>query len=326
MRFHRPVVESSAPHRSILLLPHEFARDREDRPLGFLQWARPLWHRRVSDSYDSLGYIVCNPATKQWVTLPSSGWTPWEDSQDEKNQDDAQVEGPDTYLIFNPAVSPHFQLVQLWLVGLYDLEEVHTFFSVTGAWRRHEGMQSQAWRQWGSSAMVISVACPFNGMLQVSIHFDRSNQNMIVAIDGEGMPFKTIQWPRDRGRLVFIGQCQGHLHCMSVHTGNLVQMTQLSIWVLEDYDAEKWVLRDNVSFFQLFGRMSCRFRVDFDVVAIHPYRGLVFFVEQWSWRLISYDMETKEVRALCSLGHDYRQKMTPYVPCLAEVAALAKKN
>ena len=34
-------------------------------------------HRRDSDSYDSLGYIVCNPATEQWVTVPSSGWKPF---------------------------------------------------------------------------------------------------------------------------------------------------------------------------------------------------------------------------------------------------------
>ncbi|TKW30879.1 hypothetical protein SEVIR_2G067100v4 [Setaria viridis] len=200
-------------------------------------------HRRVSDNYDTLGYIVCNPTTEQWVTVPSSGWTPWEDSEDEENQDDVQAERLDTYLIFDPAVSPHFQLVQLLSLDLYDLEEVHTFSSVTGAWRQHEGIHGQAWKQWGSMAMAISVACAFNGMLHMSIHFHDSNLNMIVAVDGEGEPFKTMHWPDDSGRVVFfVGQSQGHLHCMSVHTGDLVQMTQLSIWVLEDYDAEKWVL------------------------------------------------------------------------------------
>jgi hypothetical protein len=49
-------------------------------------------HRRVSDKYSSLGYIVCNPATEEWVSVPSSDWTP--------------------YLIFDPAISPHFQLIQ----------------------------------------------------------------------------------------------------------------------------------------------------------------------------------------------------------------------
>ncbi|XP_022679969.1 uncharacterized protein LOC111256352 [Setaria italica] len=58
-------------------------------------------HRRVSDMNDSLGYIVCNPATEQWVAVPSSGWTP-------SPLDDSAC----TYLIFDPAVSSHFQLVQ----------------------------------------------------------------------------------------------------------------------------------------------------------------------------------------------------------------------
>jgi hypothetical protein len=33
-------------------------------------------HSRVSDTFDSLGYIVCNPVTEQWVAVPSTGRTP----------------------------------------------------------------------------------------------------------------------------------------------------------------------------------------------------------------------------------------------------------
>ena len=106
--------------------------------------------------------------------------------------------------------------------------------------------------------------------------------------------------------------------------GNSSQMTELSIWVLEDYNAEKWVLRDNVSFSQLFGRMSGRFHLDWDVVAIHPDRSLVIFAEYWNCKLISYDMD-KEVHALCSL-HGYHRHIIPYVPYFAESAALAKKH
>ncbi|CAD6225648.1 unnamed protein product [Miscanthus lutarioriparius] len=65
-----------------------------------------------------------------------------------------------------------------------------------------------------------------------------------------------------------------------------------------DYNAEKWVLRDNVSFSQLFGRMSGRFHLDWNVVAIHPDRSLVIFAEYWNCKLISYDMDKKEVHSL----------------------------
>ncbi|RLN00207.1 F-box/kelch-repeat protein [Panicum miliaceum] len=42
-------------------------------------------HRRAGDTYDSLGFIVCSPATEQWVAVPNSGWNPnlfhpWDDS------------------------------------------------------------------------------------------------------------------------------------------------------------------------------------------------------------------------------------------------------
>lgn len=79
-------------------------------------------HRRVSDIYDSLGYIVCNPATEQWVDVPSSGWTPWGDGEpwpDSETEDGVEYfteEDVFTHLFFDPAVSMHFQLVQLWQV------------------------------------------------------------------------------------------------------------------------------------------------------------------------------------------------------------------
>lgn len=285
-------------------------------------------HRRVSDTYDSLGYIVCNPATERWVAVPSSGWIPWENSGDDENPDYVAEEGgSDTYLIFDPAVSPHFQLVQLWLLDELQLEAVHIFSSVTGEWRRHEGIGCKAWIQWGIDAFIISLACPFNGMLQVGIRCTLKKQNMIVAVDGEGKPSRIMHWPDNRGCLVRVGRSQGHLHCLSGCMGyNAVEMTELSIWVLEDYNAEKWVLRDNVSLYKLFERMSGRFRMHWDVIAIHPDCGLVFFVDKWNWRLISYDMDTKEVRALCTLGHYCRPSITPYVPCFMESEALAKKN
>lgn len=152
------------------------------------------------------------------------------------------------------------------------------------------------------------------------------NLNMILAVGGEGRPFRTLHWPQnDSGVLVFVGQSQGHLHCLSGCMGNSSQMTELSIWVLEDYNAEKWVLMDNVSFSQLFGRMSGHFHLDWDVVAIHPDRSLVIFIEYWNCKLISYDMDKKEVHALCSL-HGSRRHIIPYIPYFAESVALAKKH
>ncbi|CAN6357158.1 unnamed protein product [Urochloa humidicola] len=40
-------------------------------------------HRRAGDTYNSLGYLVCNPATGHWAAVPSSGWEPISMSEDE---------------------------------------------------------------------------------------------------------------------------------------------------------------------------------------------------------------------------------------------------
>ncbi|CAL5090955.1 unnamed protein product [Urochloa decumbens] len=285
-------------------------------------------HRRVSDTYNSLGYIVCNPATEQWVTVPSSGWSTWDDGEDEENQGDVRVEVLDAYLIFDPSVSPHFQLVQVQLGALNSLEEAHNFSSVTGAWKRHEG-RSIVDKVWSKCGIYIdstnsSVGCLFNGMLHLCSYCSSEARNMIVGIDGEGKASKFICGPENCGLIVFMGQSQGLLYCVSVK--DPFEMTELSIWVLEDYDAEKWILNHNLSSSQLFGRMQCSLISDVDVVAIHPYHGLVFFFQYRDMKLISYDMDRKEVHDVCTLGHGCCRFVTPYVPYFAESALLAKKR
>jgi hypothetical protein len=69
-------------------------------------------------------------------------------------------------------------------------------------------------------------------------------------VDGEGKRCRVIRWPEKHrfGNAAFIGQSQGRLHCISGLRkqnveGNVFQMTGLSVWILEDYDAEEWVLK-----------------------------------------------------------------------------------
>ncbi|PVH63244.1 hypothetical protein PAHAL_3G504200 [Panicum hallii] len=114
-------------------------------------------HRRAGDTYDSLGFIVCNPATEQWVAVPNSGWNPnlfhpWDDSSCRF-----------TYLIFDPAVSSHFQLVQFWTYADRFLEGVHTYSSETGIW-------SERTSEWGSDwALSFFARSAFvHGMLPLS--------------------------------------------------------------------------------------------------------------------------------------------------------------
>ncbi|RCV19572.1 hypothetical protein SETIT_3G396500v2 [Setaria italica] len=282
-------------------------------------------HRRDSDTYDSLGYIVCNPATEQWVAVPSSGWKPfslwdWDESEDSDSDSDNESSNCRfTYLIFDPAVSAHFQLVEFWSGDAVCVEEVHTYSSETGVWckKTSEWSSDEAVSFFAGSAFV-------SGMLHFSVTNFDTHQEQIVAVDGEGKRCRIIVGPEKSCDAVFIGQSKGCLHYLSRRTDSTSKMTELSIWVLQEYNTEDWVLKHRVTFLQLFGRMSCRDQ-DYNVVAIHPDRDLIFFLQHWDLQLKSYDMDSKEVCTLRILRVG-PQHIFPYVPYFAESTAVACKH
>ncbi|RLN23568.1 hypothetical protein C2845_PM07G06740 [Panicum miliaceum] len=92
-------------------------------------------HKRAGDTYDSLGYIVCNPATKQWVAVPSSGFKPLpllDEGEDTGSDSNNEIGCAFIYLIFYPAVSSHFQLVEFISDDYVCMEEVRAYSSETG--------------------------------------------------------------------------------------------------------------------------------------------------------------------------------------------------
>ncbi|RLN34156.1 hypothetical protein C2845_PM03G22000 [Panicum miliaceum] len=204
-----------------------------------------------SDTHDSRGYIVCNPVTEQWVAVPTSGWTP-----SPPEEIDAH-----TFLHFHPSVSSHFCLVQFWCWqgGIVEsVEGVRIYSSQTGLWSD----TPSKWRHWEQeggctqSGYFGAIENPsyggafVNGMLHFIFHKFRREEFEIIAVDGEGKRCRVIRWPGKHrfGYAAFIGQSQGRLHCISgLRKQNVevndFQLKGLSIWVLEDYDAEEWVLK-----------------------------------------------------------------------------------
>jgi hypothetical protein len=278
-------------------------------------------HRRDSDNYDSLGYIVCNPATEHWVAVPTSGWEPFPPSDDDENYEaeTGYNSPPCTYLIFDPAVSSQFQLVQFWAYNNVVVDEVHTYSSETGVW-------SERTSEWSLNENMSLLGSTFlNGMLHFSVTRFDIDRELIVAVDGEGKRCRVISGPHKCCDVVFVGQSQGRLHYMTKHRDTTRKMTELSIWVLHDYDAEEWVLKHSVTYFKLFGRMSCQVGYSYSVVDIHPDRNLIYFVQHWDRQLKSYDMDSKEVCTLRTIGV-CPQRILPYVPYFAESSALASKH
>jgi len=249
----------------------------------------------------SKSYIVSNPATEQWVVVPDPDmkWLSF------------------AYLVFDRAASSHFHLVQI----RWDMIPVHIYSSKSGVW-------SPVRSDWGDLRMALGLGIAYaNGMLYAVLY----KGDQIAVMDVEGNTRKIIPVPFQEGDEFrpcsdYVGQSQGRLHLIyHADLGHYEispeqQNNKLFIWVLEDYDTEEWVLKDTVSFLKLFGQTIN----GFEVVAIHPDQNLVF-LQHFNRELISYNMDSKEVCHLCTLGTGYRS-ITPYVPYCKELSTLENKH
>ncbi|WVZ62210.1 LOW QUALITY PROTEIN: hypothetical protein U9M48_011980 [Paspalum notatum var. saurae] len=186
----------------------------------------------------TLGYIVCNPATEQWVAVPSD-WTP-------ANPHDNRA-----YLVYDPAVSHHFHIVIFWHEdkGYRSLLTVHAYSSDSGVWSHSETDWSEEekkgelerWRcQIRRKPGLSEPGAVVNGAL-----FLLSGEHRVIEVDVQGRTQWIIPAPFRMGdgggrcSVHFIGQSQGHLYCIS-HASD-AHGDGLSIWVLEDYDTQEWV-------------------------------------------------------------------------------------
>jgi hypothetical protein len=72
--------------------------------------------------------------------------------------------------------------------------------------------------------------------------------SQIVAVDMDGKTWTKIQKPR--GDAISIHEAQGQL-CLC--TANTYNMTQLSIWILEDYGSNRCTLKHTVTTLEILG-------------------------------------------------------------------------
>jgi hypothetical protein len=297
---------------------------------GLVLLARVRRHESP-DLHPPACYLVCNPATARWASVPPSGWAPTTTSQPVAR----------TYLLFDAAASPHaFHLLQFRLDEMDAVRAVHTYSSVEGAWTDRVGpWLDGGWREWGRAVAPIQPgtgAAVANGMLHLVVDTDgTSGPNNLVAVDEEGNTRRAIPLPRREvaekdWHSVFIARSQGRLHylmCVRPPHGRLSEEhpLKLLVWVLEDHDAGEWVLKHTVSFPELFGRMACQFRVEYSAVAVHPDGNWLFFVRHWDRKLVAYDMNRREVLVVADLGAGGEvgdEVPTPYVPLYSKCSAL----
>lgn len=222
---------------------------------------------------------MSNPATQQWVAVPSS---------DGKRS--SLTRGMLSSLIFDPAASPHFHLVQL----KDDEIPVQVYSSKCRVW----SPVGCEWQSEGDSDDLDIAPGPcsayVNDMLYVVALYGGIDR--IAEMDVEGNTRKTIPLPLRGGDDLgefwpwtdYVGLSQGRLHCI-YHYGELPpenRSYELLIWVLEDIETQKWVLKDTASFLHLFGKKICDMSSDYNVVAIHPDHNLVYLVQHCNGKFV----------------------------------------
>ncbi|KAK3139846.1 hypothetical protein QOZ80_5AG0391460 [Eleusine coracana subsp. coracana] len=153
----------------------------------------------------------------------------------------------------------------------------------------------------------------------------------IGAVDVEGRTWRIIDFPCTeeswRGHAVcgspffdtgagLIDLSQGKLHLANNYD---VTGDQLAIWALEDNNSKEWTLKHTVSFRHLLKHVQFGFH-EFIVVAMHPDRNMVFFVFAHE-SLMSYDMDSGEVRMISNLEQSCYESYIPYVPLFSESLA-----
>nr|CAB3495504.1 unnamed protein product [Digitaria exilis] len=151
--------------------------------------------RSASGSEAPVSYVVCNPATEKWTTLP-----PVPESAKISKICNASI------LCFDPAVSPHFHVVRLLAAeddGFTEddlFEGVQIYSSETGVWVFHP--HNSGWSPVGHRSRRTY----FNGLL----HFITSDQRAIAAMDMKGQTQRIVYVPRSK-EVELIGNSQGRL-------------------------------------------------------------------------------------------------------------------
>uniref|UniRef100_A0A0D9WZU2 F-box domain-containing protein n=1 Tax=Leersia perrieri TaxID=77586 RepID=A0A0D9WZU2_9ORYZ len=234
-------------------------------------------------------YAVCNPATKEWVVLPDANW----------GADENRI----ACLCFDPAITSHFHVLEYLQDEADDcVRAVEIYSSKTELWTLHEsGWPDEAVVCVGSNGRSVFL----NGCLHSLTLVDG-----IAVVDMEGKKWRQIPMPDPDYDVGIIHQSQGHLYAFSTDLNNIFK---LSVWILEDYNTDNWILKHTVSSSMLFGGKRYWFDIDYQVIAVHPECNLIFFVYGKHNTLMAYEMDRKEVRVIRNLGHESHQ---PYLPCV----------
>ncbi|CAN6330732.1 unnamed protein product [Urochloa humidicola] len=254
-------------------------------------------------------YVVCNPATGEWVALPQPSHAPGQ-------KVDAQGYGIMTCnaaLGFDPAVSSYFYVFQFMeeeIVEELVVREVEIYSSETGTWvLRQSG--------WDHLVFFAGQKTYFKGFLYLTSCFHET----IAAVDTKGQTWRVTDVREDPVRsniCHFVGHSQGRL----LYIFEDWSRESMSIHVLEDQANKEGTVNHSVIRMDLLGATKPeKWGMQLQTIAFHPDGNLIFFYERPSDRFMCYDMNRKDVHDICTVGGDL---FLPYVPFYSRVLVSPK--
>uniref|UniRef100_M8ART8 Uncharacterized protein n=1 Tax=Aegilops tauschii TaxID=37682 RepID=M8ART8_AEGTA len=232
------------------------------------------WNSCFSSKRD---YVVCNPATQEWIVLPPVVFL----GQDQEVSHDCP---PSVYLGFEAAVPSRFVVFATPYNRGGLSGEMAIYSSETGQW-------TYVQTKWASESLLEltrNIRVFLNGTMHLSTRY---NYNTMLTVDAEGKVWREIPMPSPKKSVIFcIGQSQGRLYAwqMAYRYG-----CELYIWVLEDYGTGKWAQKHTVNVLELFGRHCRKDGQYYEMFAFHPDCNVIFLTDEKEMT-VSYDMDSQK--------------------------------
>ncbi|CAN6294745.1 unnamed protein product [Urochloa humidicola] len=323
-------------------------------------------HGLKSGPSDRLGYVVCNPAMKQWKAVPRYGSLPPAYARGENRY---------SYLVFDPAVSSHFHIVQLWYeeCQLVSFEEgepvdeddeendsyahdywgrrhqhnsdddegeeryitkdvyrisVHIYSSETGTWSHNVSDWEEELGQLEEWRHQCQIPCrgPGCAVLNGVLHF------IITDLDSDQDQIVAVDVQGATQRIIAVPKrwLQPQSGFVAQSQGRLHYIYQAPNAQLSIWvleDTQEWVLKHSVSFIELFGKKRhACWNNNKYHVVAMHPDGNMVFIVR-DQKLISYDMDHKEVSVISTSEDNFStEHIVPYVPCFLELPALTNKH
>ncbi|XP_027082183.1 F-box protein At3g26010-like [Coffea eugenioides] len=248
---------------------------------GWFQYKPYLYNHIVE-------YYICNPVTKQWFALPAPKH------------------------LFKQVNVGFVTQVEAGILRSYKVVLVHCCPQKRG-FLEFEIFSSESgiWEDFVvNSGCAIRISCHHKPIFfEENLHWSDSELG-IIAYDPYNNPneFRIIEFPTDAdgeysmSRYGFnssmYGVHQGYLKYFEVSRPLQQGFSDFKIWVLEDYNSNKWFLQHTVRNEEIIVDDSLHLRMLTAIpVAFHPYDADIVYLG-WNNNLVTFNIQTRRLKSL----------------------------